>query len=68
MKIHRAAVLNAPVPPRAAGEVIRADSGGFWVAAGEGALSLEEVQVENRKRLQGVNFIQGARIQPGERL
>jgi methionyl-tRNA formyltransferase len=67
MKIHRAAVVSPPRPYRA-GEVIRADGGGFWVAAGAGALSLEEVQLEDRKRLSGVDFIKGARIKAGERL
>jgi methionyl-tRNA formyltransferase len=68
MKIHRAAVLSAPPPPRAPGEVLRADGGGFWVAAGTGALSLEEVQLENKKRIAGVDFVKGARIEAGERL
>jgi methionyl-tRNA formyltransferase len=67
MKIHRAAVLSPP-HPYGAGEVIRADGGGFWVGAGADALSLEEVQLENRKRLSGVDFIKGARIKAGERL
>jgi methionyl-tRNA formyltransferase len=68
MKIHRASVLSPPPPPRTAGEVIRADNGGFWVATGSGALSLEEVQLENKKRLAGVDFVLGARIRSGERL
>jgi methionyl-tRNA formyltransferase len=68
MKIHRASVLSPPPPPRTAGEVIRADNGGFWIATGSGALSLEAVQLENKKRLAGVDFVLGARILPGERL
>jgi methionyl-tRNA formyltransferase len=68
MKIHRASVLSPSPPPRTAGEVIRADNGGFWIATGSGALSLEAVQLENKKRLAGVDFVLGARILPGERL
>jgi methionyl-tRNA formyltransferase len=68
MKVHRASVLSPPPPPRLAGEVIRADHGAFWVAAGSGALSLEEVQLENKKKLAGGHFVLGARIRPGERL
>ena len=49
------------------GEVVRADTGGFWIATGKGTLSIDEVQLENKKRVLGVEFIKGARIAPGER-
>jgi methionyl-tRNA formyltransferase len=63
MKIHRARV--EPQANGAPGEVVRADRGGFWVATGEGALSLEEVQLENRKRVTAAEFLNGARIEKG---
>lgn len=63
MKIHRAHV--EPEPTGAPGEVVRADRGGFWIATGEGALSLEEVQLENRKRVSAAEFLNGARIEKG---
>jgi methionyl-tRNA formyltransferase len=67
LKIHRAAVLA--VNERAApGEVVRADQGGLWVAAGDGILSLQEVQLENRKRLAAAEFLKGTRIERGARL
>jgi methionyl-tRNA formyltransferase len=50
------------------GEVIRADGGGFWVATASGIIDLDEVQLENKKRLAGNEFIKGARIKLGERL
>ncbi len=49
-------------------EVVRADGAGFWVATASGVLALEEVQLENKKRLAGVEFIKGARIKVGDRL
>ncbi len=67
LKVHRAAVVSTGekgVP----GEVVRADKGGLWVATGEGILSLEEVQLENRKRLSAAEFLKGARIEKGNRL
>jgi methionyl-tRNA formyltransferase len=67
LKIHRAAVV-ATAQKGAPGEVVRADKEGFWIAAGAGVLSLEEVQVENRKRLTAAEFLKGARVQKGERL
>jgi methionyl-tRNA formyltransferase len=67
LKIHRAIPIqtNRSGTP---GEIVRADSGGFWVATGDGTLSLEEVQLENRKRVPGVEFIKGARIAAGDHL
>jgi len=47
---------------------MRADTDGLWVATSSGFLGLEEVQLENRKRLSGVEFLRGARIKPGDRL
>jgi len=67
LKIHRGRVITADAkePP---GEVVKADETGLWVATGSGVLELEEVQLENRKRLSGVAFLRGARIKSGDRL
>ena len=67
LKVHRAKVIE-PIQPGVPGEVIEADVNGFWVKTGDGVLSLEEVQLENRKRLAGVEFVKGARIKKGDRL
>jgi methionyl-tRNA formyltransferase len=67
LKIHRARVVAADTKG-SPGEVMRADAGGLWVATGSCLLGLEEVQLENRKRLSGVEFLRGARIKPGDRL
>ncbi|MBM4260763.1 MAG: methionyl-tRNA formyltransferase [Deltaproteobacteria bacterium] len=67
LKVHRAQLVNDQAE-RAPGEVLRADSGGFWVGAGSGVLSLTEVQLENKKRLPGTEFVKGARIKTGDRL
>jgi methionyl-tRNA formyltransferase len=65
LKIYRAAVI-AEEAGALPGEVVRADKGGLWVVTGAGILSLEEVQLENRKRLTGAEFLKGARIEKGE--
>jgi len=67
LKILRATVVNTDVG-RNPGEVVRADGGGFWVSSGAGVLSLEIVQMENKKQLAGIEFIRGARIEEGDRL
>ena len=67
LKIHRAkpiAVAPAGIP----GTVLRSSDAGFWVATGDGALALEEVQLENKNRLSGVAFTRGARVKSGDRL
>src|ERR1043166_1984432 len=67
LKIHRAKVIDQN-QAGSAGEIVRADASGFWVATGSGVLSLEEVQLENKKRLPGTEFTKGARIEKGDRL
>jgi len=67
LKIHRAKLVTANIAG-SPGEVMRADTDGLWVATSSGFLGLEEVQLENRKRLSGVEFLRGARIKPGDRL
>ncbi|HEX5021882.1 MAG TPA: methionyl-tRNA formyltransferase [Candidatus Binatia bacterium] len=69
LKVHRASVLSrAMTTTGAPGEVIRADAGGFWISTSSGLIDLAEVQLENKKRLQGVQFIRGVRIKAGDRL
>ena len=67
LKIHRAKSIgevNGDTP----GIILRADARGFWISTGFEALGLDEVQLENRKRLSGIEFIRGARVKPGDRL
>jgi methionyl-tRNA formyltransferase len=67
LKVHRTKIIteNDQGEP---GEIIRADSGGFWVATSAGVISLEEVQLENKTKLPGPEFVRGARIRAGDRL
>ena len=67
LKVHRIKI-TATESNLFPGEVIRADSRGFWVATGSGIIELEEVQLENKKKLSGREFIKGARIKAGDRL
>jgi methionyl-tRNA formyltransferase len=66
LKVHRTMIITEIGGEP--GEIIRADSGGFWVATSAGILGLEEVQLENKKKLPGTEFIKGARIRAGDRL
>jgi methionyl-tRNA formyltransferase len=67
LKVHRAKIVANEAKGNP-GEVIRADNGGFWVATSSGIIGLEQVQLENKKKLPGKEFIRGARIKAGDRL
>ena len=67
LKVHRAKII-ATERKGNPGEVVRADGGGFWVFTASGVIALEEVQLENKKRLAGIKFVNGARIKVGDRL
>jgi methionyl-tRNA formyltransferase len=67
LKVHRAKIIASERTGNP-GEVIRADGGGLWVATASGIIELVEVQLENKKRLPGAEFIKGARIKVGDRV
>ncbi|MGH7770732.1 MAG: methionyl-tRNA formyltransferase [Candidatus Binatia bacterium] len=67
LKVYRTAVISEG-EKGLPGEVTRAEGGSLWIATGQGILGLEEVQLENRKRLPAAEFLKGARIEKGERL
>lgn len=67
LKIYRASVIEDQIE-KPSGTIVRVDDAGLWVATGRGLLRLEEVQLENRRRMPAAEFIKGARIEPGEAL
>jgi methionyl-tRNA formyltransferase len=67
LKVHRARVVDTATEA-APGEVVKADKEGLWIATGEGMLSLEEVQLENKKRMMAGEFLNGTRVEKGARL
>jgi methionyl-tRNA formyltransferase len=66
LKIHRARVVEAG-EKAAPGEVVKAGRDGLWVATGAGLLRLEEVQLENRKKMAAAEFLHGTPIEKGAR-
>ena len=64
LKIHRARVIEM-AEKAAPGEVLKADKEGLWIVTGAGALSLEEVQLENRKKMTAREFLNGTRVEKG---
>jgi methionyl-tRNA formyltransferase len=67
LKIHSARVI-ATGAQAAPGEVVKADKEDFWVATGDGVLSLEEIQLENKRTMTAEKFLHGNRIEKGARL
>jgi methionyl-tRNA formyltransferase len=64
----RPAVPPAGTPhPPTAGVIVQAGSHAYVACAEESWLRLDEVQIEGRKRMPARDFVNGARLQPGER-
>jgi len=62
LKIHRARPVEGSGDP---GTVLSAGADGLVVAAGRGALVLDEVQLEGRKKVSGKEFLRGYRLGAG---
>jgi methionyl-tRNA formyltransferase len=56
LKVFSAVVVDHSGSP---GEIVYADQRGFVIAAGSGALSLQEVQLEGKRRMSAAQFLHG---------
>ena len=69
LHIWRATAETAPGPSQHAPGVLLVEGGKLAVVCGGGTLlALNEIQLEGRKRISAREFINGARLQPGETL
>lgn len=69
LKITKATVLESPPENKGIpGEVLAAGKNGITVACGSGALLITEVFPENKRRMSAADFVNGARIKPGDKL
>jgi methionyl-tRNA formyltransferase len=62
--VHKTLVVTGHGAP---GEVLESSGGRLVVAAGEGAVSLEAIQLPGKRILAPAEFLRGHQIQPGER-
>jgi methionyl-tRNA formyltransferase len=62
LKVHRAHLGEGKGRP---GEVLAASGGALVVACGEGALGLDEVQLEGKRRLPAADFLAGRKLEVG---
>jgi len=67
LKIHRAEAIEKKCALEP-GTVIALQAAGIEVAAGSGAVRLQEVQLEGKKRMSAADFQKGYRLAPGARL
>ncbi|MFH1807779.1 MAG: methionyl-tRNA formyltransferase [Pseudomonadota bacterium] len=67
LKIHRAHVVEANATEAAPG-ALQVSHKALLVRCGHGALAIDELQLEGKRRLRSDEFLQGARIAPGTRL
>ena len=68
LKIWSARVCEKPEGSVSCGEIFRVNKDGFFVACGEGALEITELQLQGKKRMDTGAFLRGFRLEPGARL
>ncbi|HEY8448933.1 MAG TPA: methionyl-tRNA formyltransferase [Bacillota bacterium] len=67
LKLFGARLAEAAAPGRP-GEIVEAGPGGLVVAGGDGWVSIGEVQPAGARRMPVADFLNGYRVEPGERL
>lgn len=65
LKIWSAEVLAGENDVQNAGKIIKADAQGFWIQTGDGILSVKELQLEGKKRMDAQSFLRGYTVAPG---
>ena len=68
LKIWSARVCEKPEGSVSCGEIFRVNKDGFFVACGEGALEITELQLQGKKRMDTGAFLRGFHLEPGARL
>ena len=68
MKVHRTRVIAEDGRRGEPGAVVRADPHGIEVACAEGLLSLDELQLEGKRKMKAAELLAGHSIPPGARL
>jgi methionyl-tRNA formyltransferase len=68
IKVHRTRVVVEDGQRGEPGVVVRADPHGIEVSCGEGILSLDELQLEGKRKMKAAELLAGHSIPPGTRL
>lgn len=59
LKIHSAIVVDLAAPP---GQILHADERGMVIGTGRASLSLQEIQLEGRRRMSAIELVRGTRL------
>lgn len=59
LKIHSAVIVDQTAPP---GQIVYADERGMVIAASGGSLSLQEVQLEGKRRMSAIDLLRGSSL------
>jgi methionyl-tRNA formyltransferase len=68
LKVYKAKNIDIEEAKGSPGEVLKISKEGVWVSCGKGALLLEEVQLEGKKRISAYEFALGQRLKKGDNL
>jgi len=68
LKIHKASVVSSTNSEPQPGKILDVSPEGITVAAGEGGIRIEELQIEGKRKMAIREFISGHRISVGEML
>lgn len=68
LKIHRTHVVSEEGQRAEPGTIVRADAHGIEVACGRGILSLDELQLEGKRKMNARDLLAGHSFAPGARL
>lgn len=66
MKIWRTSIFRGDAPALKPGEVVKFQKKHLLAGTGGGAIEILEIQPENKKKMDGLSFINGYRLEPGE--
>ncbi|HOP64152.1 MAG TPA: methionyl-tRNA formyltransferase [Spirochaetota bacterium] len=66
MKIWKTAIFEGDCPELKAGEIRRFEKKRLLAGTGNGIIEILEIQPENKKRMDGLSFINGYRLEAGE--
>ncbi len=67
VKFYRARVVDEMTQAGQPGEIVKADGADLWIACQPGIIAVEEIQMQNRKRMRVDAFLRGGRLKTGER-
>ncbi|MBI5184255.1 MAG: methionyl-tRNA formyltransferase [Nitrospinae bacterium] len=67
IRVWKTEISGLDMPAVAPGQIVKIDRGGIHVSAKEGYVLLREIQMEGKKRMDAFQFVQGHKLEIGEK-